>query len=163
MKFTEWLKNNPWLVSLLTIAGMVLTSFGIVKFTVKQNTGQEPEIIFIVNSTMPDGPQELLHKGNPVVVERKSVLHPLFLARCKVLAARELAKEKQIRFIDAYKAVDKVETDKIAAYAMDIVDINAVGTDGPIKRLVDWLSDPANQEKIKSIIAFIMGLAVLFV
>jgi hypothetical protein len=89
------------------------------------------------------------------------------LLRLRVRAASELAKEQgwtgAAGWVKAFRCCQKVTDEQIVGCAIQAGFNPPAGAPGDlIRQLIEWITDPANQEKIMKLIEFIMKLAVLF-
>jgi hypothetical protein len=149
-KLLEWLKSNKALVTVILsiVAGF---SSGYVKVTKDPNATQ-PTVIIVV-------PEE---NAGPVAFGGP-ISDRLGLLKIRVHAATELAKAKNVDWVKAFRATQKVSADDIAACALKAgCPVEDIGDGQFIKRIVEWFLDPANQEKIMKFIAFVMQMAALF-
>lgn len=151
MKATlDWLKVNKALTTLIltVLAGL---SSGYVKVQTGPSDAQ-PHVIIVV-----PGEDEVPNVSRGPVADRVG------LARLRVAAATELAKEQKVSWVKAFVAVSKVKHDDIVACAINAgCPVQDLGDGQFLKNIIDWLLDPANQEKLMKFIQFIMQLAIMF-
>lgn len=144
----EWIKSNKALVTLiLTIVAGLSSGYVQVK---KDPNATQPTVIIVV----PEEGEKVF--GGPVT-ERIGLL------RVRIAAATELAKAKNVDWVKAFRATQKVSNDEIIACAIKAgCPVEDLGDGQLLKRIVEWFLDPANQEKIMKFIAFVVQLAALF-
>lgn len=120
----------------------------------------KPEIIIVI----PGGDEPLPVIGAAADTPRVGMI------RIRVRAASQMADEQGWKgaagFIKAWRAVSKVKDDDIAAAAIKAgfqpPAIGELGDGTFLKKLIEWFSDPANQEKIIAFIKLIITLAMAF-
>lgn len=88
----------------------------------------------------------------------------MLLARARVAAARMIVKQKGVSFATAWAATAKVPSANIVAHVVesDPESFGQLGDGTRLKAIIDWLSDPANQEKLMKIAEFIFKMAMMF-
>jgi len=134
--------NKVWLTLIATFLTAV-TSVGI-QFKTDPNATQ-PQIVIVVPDSSSD--QNLvLGTATPGKLE---------MIRIKVKAASELSKKEGVSFVKAFTAVSKVKDEDVVACAIK-AGFPTQANGEIIKALFAWFLDPANQEKIKVFIEFVM-------
>lgn len=156
----QWIKDNAkWLIPVVSLVlGAVGAAVG-VKFTVKSDPAvTTPEVIIILPESEP-APFVMGAADSP----------RLGLLRLRVRAASKLAEEQgwtgAAGFVKAFRCCQKVTDDQIVGCAIQAGFDPGPGVGAPgdfLRKLIEWISDPANQERIMKLIEFIMKLAVLF-
>lgn len=160
----DWFKKN-WktLLPLVTVLASVVGGILGVKLTIKTDPDvKTPEVVVI----FPEGTDPIPVQGvvgGPLDALRDGML------RIRVRAASEFADEQGWKgaagWVRAWRAVAKVKNEDVKAAAIKAGFVEPVGAlgDGEIfKALIAWFSDPANQEKIKAFIKFLIEMAMLF-
>lgn len=145
--------------ALLVIAGSILSSIlaalgaaWTVKVTTDPNVSK-PEIHIVLPASDSGG------DNLPNISQGRGGLHPLFIARVRAGVIKKLMESGEKPRVAIQKA-HLVSVEKIATIALT-VDPEIMGKIGDgtlVKNLIEWLSDPANQEKLIAIINFIMQL-----
>ena len=148
----DWLKSNWKFVAL--ILTVVASAFGVKLTTTTSPNVSGPEVHII----LPEAGGELNVMQGPG--DRVRDFRPVLKVRCAIV----LAKEKNIPLREAITKVFKSVKDEhiVAGFESEGFQAAKAIVDGTfLKNLIDWLSDPANQEKIMAVIKFILMLAAL--
>lgn len=152
-KVFDWLKANWQFVTIIAAIGGAAIG---VKFTLKKDpNATQPEVIIVI----PENDQ-------PFVMGAADTPR-LGLLRLRVRAASALAKEQgwdgAAGWVKAFRCCQKVTDEQIVGSAIQAGFNPPVGAPGDlIRQLIEWITDPANQEKIMRLIEFIIKLAVSF-
>lgn len=149
-----WLKENwKFVATILTIA----LAFAGIKFTTRTDpNATQPEIIVVIPGGE-DAAPPVVGAAGPRGFDRN------FFPLARVHAARELAKRDGTGFVKAFSKIRKITDADIAAAAIQAgVPVGELGDGTLLKRIVEWFMDPANQEKIKQLIEFLIEMAKLF-
>jgi hypothetical protein len=93
------------------------------------------------------------------------VVNSLVSLRARRLAVAELQKTGMDR-AEAWRRINSIPESAVAQAVIEAgvpKDVYGAFGDGTIlRRIIEWLSDPANQEKLKAIVEFLMKMALLF-
>lgn len=155
------------LVIIGTIIGSALGTWLGVKFTIKADPNATGPEIHIVLPETDGGDSELnTFLGVQAVNREKTGVNKLLSVRARMWAVDGLVKENGLTRSEARRRVNAIPESAIAQAVKEAgVPVEVYGDFGDgtlLKKIIDWLGDPANQAKLKAIIETIMRLALLF-
>lgn len=161
----DWIKSNARFIA--TLATILIGAFGSylgVTLTVKADpNATKPEIHIVIPAS--EGSDITPIQGVQATAREKSVVNSLITNHARRLAVRELMKNGMARD-EAFRRVNSIPESAVAQAVIDAgvsKDVyGAFGDGGFLKKVIDFISDPANQEKIKAIVAFLVQMAMLF-
>jgi hypothetical protein len=161
----NWLKGN-WktLVPLFTVFASVIGAAIGVKLTVKTDpNATQPEIHVVIPAA--EGGDVSPVQGVQAFARERSPVNSLVSLRSRRLAVAELQKSGMDR-AEAWRRVNAIPESAVAQAVIEAgvpKEVYGAFGDGTIlKRIIEWLSDPANQERIQAIVAFLIKMALLF-
>lgn len=152
----------------LAVIATLITSATHLKISMSQNANGQTQVTII----LPDGTVDTVDPSNPNAFLSKSGASGaiggadgirLQFLRFKVRVAVQMSQEQKIPFLQAFGMCNKVTQAHFAEMAIKAgCPPEAIGDGTFLKNIFAWISDPANQEKVKQLIKFFMELALAF-